>query len=321
MHQYHSGHATHAPIKGQYGFDCPQLIKIPLRKESILSSIKALGGKSKFEVPDMPDVVIQLEKEVNSRYPNSKRVIEIIESNAVIAGDLLAIVKSPTYMRHVKRAIEVKTISHIVSFIGIQQTYRLAMASAIKSIPAKSTLFREIIDHSCDVAVACAEVAGYVHGVGIEDAYLFGLFRDGGAIVMSAALDCIYEPYWERMRSFPKTGLNMEIEGTGARHDYLSVIAARQWGFGDKDGEKEMLMAIQEHHNYEEVRCFENEQVRILVAIGMIAEFLVNTINGEVYQGTESEDVMNVALDVLCIPNSVLSLIRKNLLSTLVSKV
>jgi HD-like signal output (HDOD) protein len=319
-HQHHSGHASCAPIMVKSAFDCVHSVKIGLRKQEIVKSMAAIGGRKGFEVPDMPDVVVRLEKEIRQRYPNSKKIVEIIESNAVIAGELLSIVKSPVYQRHVKRAIEVKTIAHVVSFIGMQQAYRLAMAAAIKSIPAKSSLYRSIIDHSADVALACAEIAGYIHDIEIEDAYLFGLFRDGGAIGLSGKLDTAYEPYWNRMLSFPETGVIMEYEQLNVRHDYLGIMAARHWGFGDGEGELDMLLAIQEHHNYREVRCFENERVRLLVAIGLLAETLVNTINGENYQATEVNEIQAIAVDTLCMPESVLKLVRSNLLSTLISR-
>lgn len=120
---------------------------IPMQwnKEGIANSLMAIGGKGNFLVPDMPDVVIELEKEVHSRYPNTKKVVEIISTNTVIAGEILNIVKTPTYLRHVHGAIEIKSISHVVNLIGLKRTFELALAAAIKSFPQKSTLFRNFI--------------------------------------------------------------------------------------------------------------------------------------------------------------------------------
>ena len=185
----------------------PAMISIPLRKEAIMQSLKHVGGASAFKVPDMPDVIMLLEREANSRYPNARKFVDIIESNNVITGEILSIVKSPTFLRHMTATVEIKTINHVISLIGIQKTYRLAIAAAIRSIPAQSMLFRSIIDHSFDVAVACAEIAGYVQGIDISDAYLFGLFRDAGAIGVANSLQQQYDRYWYHLLSFPASGV------------------------------------------------------------------------------------------------------------------
>lgn len=290
------------------------------QKKGITDSLIALGGRGKFIIPDMPDVVIQLEKEVHSRYPNTKNVVDIISSNTVIAGEILNIVKSPTYLRHMKGAIEIKSIYHVVSLIGLKRTFELSLAAAIRSFPQKSSLFRSIIDFSADVATACAEIAGFVHGIEVEDAYLFGLFKEGGAICLAATLDRDYENHWEKIISFPGSGVIMEKTSIGARHDYLGVVVARQWGFGLAEGETEMLYAIQEHHNYEEMHRFSSEKAKLLVAIGLLADSFVCEINAENYVSNEVKTIRDRAVDVLCLREDILALIRSNINSSLISK-
>lgn len=313
LHQATKQHSAQSPHQ-------PASIAIPLRKEAIIQSLTHVGGAGAFKVPDMPDVVILLEKEANSRYPNARKFAEIIESNNVITGEILSIVKSPTFLRHLTASVDIKTIGHVINLVGIQKTYRLAVAAAIRAIPAQSSLFRSIIDHSFDVAVACAEIAGYVQGVDISDAYLFGLFRDAGAIGVANALQQKYDRYWYHLLSFPASGPQLEAQELKIRHDYLGVVAARQWGFGSGEGEGDMLLAIQEHHNCEQVAHFSNERVRLLVAIGLLAEVMVGEINAENYQATEVEQVRQTALDVLYLSDDIKSLIRMNLLSMLIAK-
>lgn len=295
-------------------------INLSLRKEAILKSLTHVGGAKAFKVPDMPDVIALLEKEVHSRYPNARKVADIIESNNVITGEILSVVKSPTFLRHLHATLDVKTISHVVNLIGIQKTYQLAMAAAIRSIPAQSTLFRSIIDHSFDVAIACAEIAGYVQGVDINDAYLFGLFRDAGAIGIANSLQAKYERYWHHLLSFPASGVHLEEKELHIRHDFLGVVAARQWGFGNAPGEGEFLIAIQEHHNYQQLDHISNERIRLLIAIGLLAEIMVGEINAENYQASEVETLRKMAIDVLYLPDEARTLIRSNLLSILIDR-
>lgn len=292
-------------------------VNLTLRKEAILTSLTNIGGTKAFKVPDMPDIIALLEKEVHSRYPNVKKVAEIIESNNVIMGEILNIVKSSTFLRHLKVNIEVKTISHVINLIGIQKTYQLAMAAAIRSIPSDSDLFRSIINHSFEVATACAEVAGYVQGVDINDAYLFGLFRDAGAIGIANRYKNRYEKCWYRLLSFPANGVELEEKEFKIRHDYLGVVAARQWGFGNAAGEGELLIAIQEHHNHKQLKHIPNERIRLLIAIGMLAEIMVGEINGENYQSSEANEIRDIAIDVLYLSKEATIMIRQNLLSVL----
>jgi HD-like signal output (HDOD) protein len=294
-------------------------IETPLRKHAIVESVMAMGGKSKFKVPDMPDVVIRLEKELRSHAASVRSFTEIIESNTVIAGELLSIIKSPLYQKRMREeADEITTVHHVVKFLGLKKTFELTMSAAIRCMPQHSDLFRSIIDHSADVAVACAEIATHVHNISMEEAFLFGLFRNGGAIGMSIVLEDRYIAPWHKTLSMPITGLIEEYKTFGARHDYLGVIAARQWGFGETHDEQDIIIAIQEHHNHEEVMHFKNERVRLLVAIGMLAENIVNGINGEVFASEEANSIKNIALEVLCLPDEAVSEIRSNSLSKLI---
>jgi HD-like signal output (HDOD) protein len=186
-------------------------------------------------------------------------------------------------------------------------------------MPSGSPLFRIIIDHSADHALCCAEIATHVHGISMEEAFLFGLFCNGGAIGMAILLEDRYQAYWDKCLSFPITGLEKELEAFKARHDYLGVIAARQWGFGETPEEQDMILAIQEHHNVHQVKFFKQDRIRLLVAIGMLAETIVNSINGEVYGNSPENELMkNTALDVLCLPEETVSAVRRVTLSRLI---
>lgn len=287
--------------------------------EAIKSSLLSLGGKDKFKVPDMPDVVIQLDKEMRSRYPNARVVAEIIESNTVITGEILKIIRSPVYQKNVKGATEVKKIMHVVNLVGIKKTYEFAVAAAIRSFPNKSSLFRSIIDYSSDVAIACAEISTYVYGVSFEDAYLFGLFKEGGAISLAATLEDRYEKCWASHLTFPASAVIHELSNINARHDVLGVAAARHWGFGKNPDEIDMIYAIQEHHNYEQIHLLK-EKPRLLVAIGMLADVLVSEINADAYRATESNEIKQIALDVLCLPEEAMRTIRANVVSALIGR-
>ncbi len=256
---------------------------------------------------------------MHSRYPNARVVVEIIESNTVITGEILKIVRSPSYLKNIKRANDVKKIMHVVNLFGIRKTYDLAVAAAIRSFPNNSLLFRSIIDYSADVAIACGEISTYVYGVSFEDAYLFGLFKEGGAISLAATLEDNYEKCWTSHLSFPISAVFHELDRINARHDVLGVAAARHWGFGKSQDELDMIYAIQEHHNYEQIHLLK-EKPRLLVANGMLADDKMSEINADAYRATESNEIKQIALDVLCLPEEAMRTIRANVVSALIGR-
>ena len=135
---------------------------------------------------------------------------------------------------------------------------------------------------------------------------------------MAAMLEKRYEPFWNKLLTHPVQGIQDEMNTFGARHDYIGVMSARQWGFGATQEEQEMIVAIQEHHNVAEVAHFKNERIRLLVATGMLAEVIVNNVNGQVYMSEESIYMRDMALHVLCIDEETLATIRRNSLSRLI---
>jgi HD-like signal output (HDOD) protein len=282
------------------------------KREGISQSLLSLGGKDQLSLPSMPDVMQSIQNEMHSRYPRASRIIDIISSNTVITGEILNIVKSPFYLRHVTGAIEIKSISHVVNLVGLKKTYELAMAASMKSLPHKTDLFKKIIDHSASLAAASSEIAAFVHDVEIEDAYLYGLFKESGALALASHLNESYEKAWLRNLSFPQTGVSLETRELRARHDYLGVAVVRNWGFGKDKAELEMLFAIQEHHNYEEIDNIPNQRVKLLMAIGMLADIIVCENNTKVYLSEEIVEVKKKVMSVLGISRKILDLISAN---------
>jgi len=282
------------------------------KREGIAQSLQSLGGKEHLSLPAMPDVMQKIQEEMLSRYPRSSTIVDIIASNVVITGEILNIVKSPFYLRNVAGAIEIKSISHVVNLVGLKKTYELAMAASMRSLPHKTNLFKQILSHSACLATACAEIGAFVHDVEIEDAYLYGLFKESGALALANHLNESYEKTWIRNLSFPQSGIELEHRDIKARHDYLSVAVVRNWGFGKNESEVEMLFAIQEHHNYEELARLPNQRARLLVAIGMLADVIVSEESSKIYVTDEFLQIKKMTMPILGISKKTLDVIVNN---------
>jgi HD-like signal output (HDOD) protein len=281
--------------------------------------------ESQVSIPDMPDIAIALEREVRSRNPNMRNIIDIIEQNSVVTGALLGTFNSPAFQKTMRRKVEITTVSQVVNLFGVEKTYQIAISSALRSIPAVNDLFRTIIDHSSEVAYACAEICDYVHGVSMEKAYLYGLFMHGGMTILAAGWPEDYEPMFNLSLSMPRTAIDKEVEKFKRfRHDHLGVDIARRWGFGKKDlhsvlaqDDLHVLLAIQEQHNLNYSRI-NIEPVRLLVAIGNLANVVVNELIYGVYISGEAEEEYQQAKEVLMLNDEAMRNIRLNVSSYLV---
>jgi HD-like signal output (HDOD) protein len=61
-------------------------------EDDIRSAFLAMKGVT---IPDIPHEIIELDKEVSARYPNTKKMAEIISGNTKLSAKLLQIANSP----------------------------------------------------------------------------------------------------------------------------------------------------------------------------------------------------------------------------------
>lgn len=275
---------------------------------------------NKFELPDMPDVVVAVEREIKSKYPNMKLIAALIQENAVLAGTLLATVNSPAFQRNLSHHIEVTSIDQCINLIGLERTYRLVVSAAIKNIQHESPLFHDIISYSAKVATVSTEVAGYLHGVHLETAFLFGLFMHGGMAFLAARYGEKYRPLFEQSLTHPKTSYQRETTiFKELSHDHLGVYVGMKWGLYQHTHnsyllkeDKAILAAIQWHH-HDNSGCIRDDLVRNLIAVGRLSQGLVNEILLKRYVSGEQMQDMQSAILTLGLSEPAMQNIRANM--------
>jgi HD-like signal output (HDOD) protein len=280
-------------------------LNISWRAEEIKKSMDWMNSKKDFQFPEMPDIVLKISNEVHVKFPNINNVIALIESNPILCGEVIGIFLKLGLDTNDQKVI---TIEYIIYLIGLERTYNIVMSAAFKLIPIKNELFDKMLEHVVNVSLACANIAGFMNNVVTEEAYLFGMFKESGFLILSTLDDLNFRKEWERSLSFPGS----YSEYNNSNHEILSVIMSRKWGIGKTTSGVDILIAIQEHHNVEAINQIKNDKVRTLIAIGILAEVLVLENLSKFYKSTEIFTLKEEMIKTLDLSENIVnSVIRK----------
>ncbi len=311
LHSGHVHYAAHAipPIPA----DCIP-IYAQLNMTAIGQALEKIGGD--LLLPDMPKEILAIENEMYKEHPNLKQIVSLIEINPAISGEILNTVGRPAFQRQLVRKIEIHSLTQCIGLIGIERTYQLALAAAIKQMTTNESLTTSVLEHAAKTAYACVEIAGYLppHDPRItqEVAYLFGLYLHGGMLSLAAHYPTHYAKIFEQSLTLPEAAHNFECERV-ASHTLLGVLTAQKWGLDINDkNEHDLLLAIANHH-HPKLECIKQDRVRLLIAIGLLAQSMVSEIAVHAYQSQALLEQSKLASRLLGFSDEALSNIRRNL--------
>lgn len=242
-----------------------------------------------IKIPEVPEEIIALDKEISSRYPNTQNMINIIGKNAVLAGELLKIANSPA----IKPKNTITSITQAVSILGTTNLKNMLIAAALKQLWDNNNTVRDILDHSADVAFCAAEISHLVQGISPDEAYLAGLFHNGGAILLSSKDSKAYNELFFQSQSSPFSSIAKEEEKFGSNHAAVGLLLAKKWFLPDF-----MVYGIFYHH-IEKCSRIADERTRLLVAILKVANSIVSEISLGSYVGSEMRDYYQDGLETL----------------------
>ncbi|MEA3405103.1 MAG: HDOD domain-containing protein [Pseudomonadota bacterium] len=256
-------------------------------------------------IPELPDEVLLLEKEINSKFANVSTVSEIIEKNTTLSGELLKVVNSPI----VKLREPCLSIRDAVGALGLDNIYNLVVASALKNLFGEAGLMKDIMDQSVDVAFCMADIAEWVDDVSRDEAYMLGLFHNSGALLLASKNEQRYSVLFSNSMSRPVSILALEEKTLGSNHAMVGVLMAKKWKLPI-----EMINAVMLHHTAECSRI-KNDKVRAMVAMLKVANAIVAEISLGAYRGDEMRSYEEDGVEELMIPHEVVSEIRSAVIS------
>ncbi|BCN93765.1 HDOD domain-containing protein [Thiomicrorhabdus immobilis] len=271
-------------------------------QQKFRNAMQAIHGQ---KIPELPDEILLLEKEITSKFASIVTVAEIIEKNATLSGEVLRIVNSPV----VKLREPVKSIRDAVNVLGLDNIYNLVVAAAVQNLFGGKGLLKDIMDYSVDVAFCMADISEWVAGVSRDEAYMLGLFHNIGAMMLASKDEAQYDTLFRSSMSLPISALKKEEAVYGSNHAIIGVLIGKKWHLST-----EMLNAIMLHHN-EKCERIQNENVRAMVAMIKVACGIVSEISLGAYRGGEMRAYEHDGMQELMLEEGVVKEIRTALMS------
>lgn len=271
-------------------------------QQKLKQALQAIKGQV---IPELPQEVLALEREINSKFGSLASVAEIIEMNTTLSGELMKIVNSPV----IKLKEPVNSIRDAVNVMGLDNIYNLVVAAALKNMFGTGGLYKDMMDHSVDVAFCMADLSEWVDGVTRDEAYMLGLFHNAGALLLASKDEEKFEALFRSSMSLPVSVIQKENEAFGSNHAMVGVLIGQKWRLP-----VDMLNAIMLHHNKQCGRIA-NDKVRAMVAMIKVSNSIVAEISLGAYRGEEMRDYEADGLAELMIPEEVVREIRTALMS------
>lgn len=257
------------------------------------------------KIPDLPKELMELDHEMNARYPNTQNMIRIISSNTILAGEVLKIANSPA----MRSKVPISSIAQAVSSLGTQNLKNMVVAAALRQIWGNQKEMREIIDNAADVAYCAAELANLVHGVTADEAYVCALFHNGGAILLANKNPTLYSDIFFQSHSLPLTSIDKEETHFKTNHTLVGLLMAKKWHLSEP-----MIQAIYYHH-VDKCSRVKDEKSRLLVGLIKTANGIVAETSIGAYIGTEMTEYYKDGIDTLMINTEQLKEVRMALQS------
>ncbi len=266
---------------------------------------RALNAVKGQKIPELPQEVLALEKEIKSKLGSVHTVAEIIEMNTTLSGEVMRIMNSPV----IKLKEPIHSIKDAVKIMGLDNIYNLVVSEAIKNLFGSGGLIKDILDHSVDVAFCMSDISDWVDDVSRDEAYMLGLFHNVGALMLASINEDKYERIFRASHTRPVSIIEKENQIFGSNHAMVGVVIGQKWHLP-----VDILNAIMLHHNPKCERI-NNDRVRAMVAMVKIANAMVAEISLGAYRGQEMADYEHDGSNELMIEDLALTEIRTALMS------
>jgi HD-like signal output (HDOD) protein len=270
-------------------------------EQRLRGAIKAIQG---VKIPDLPKEIMELDSALSSKFPNNQQITEIIESNTKLSGEVIRIVNSPV----MKLKTPVKSIREAVDVLGYNNLKNLVLSAALQNL-FNTREVQEIIEHSKDTAFCCAELSEYVHGVSRDEAYLLGLFHNGGCLLLATKDPENYLKVFSLINTNPVSGVKKEVERYGSAHTDIGILIGQKWKLP-----VEMLNVIMLHHmSHSNIG---QEKVRGMMAMVKIANVIVNEVSFGAYMTEEARQYLAEAQEELMLSDDAINELRRVLIGS-----
>lgn len=216
-----------------------------IEPEMVLNEIREHIQQGNFELPPIPDIMLQLAERIDNPAISIDQIIECI-TDQILVSKILRICNSP-YYRHIGNTSNLKDA---VILIGLKSLMSIVTVHAMSSFsPHNGKEIRKVLQHCLVCGMIAREITRDMGG-NFELAFICGLLHDIGKTIM---LDMLGD-----YMLLPDARERLIEEN----HAEVGYLLAQKWNFGDDI--KDVIryhhspeLAI-EHHNLAEVISLSN---------------------------------------------------------------
>jgi HD-like signal output (HDOD) protein len=215
------------------------------------------------DLPPMPAVATKVLSLLQSPETNFSQLGETISSDPAVSARLLKVANSAFFS--LKR--QVKTLDHAIAIVGERTLRSLVLAASLEGMNKSYGLLEKMLwEDSIGCAVGARFLARHFNAVDPEEAFLAGLFRHLGKIIMNYSDPENYRSLAEAV--YAGDGSFDELEGRFFPYAHAVVGAAvlNKWNFSDD------LIQCTLHHDDMAVERHDNEAQYRLVATVNLAD-------------------------------------------------
>jgi HD-like signal output (HDOD) protein len=251
---------------------------------------------SKTSIPSIPEEIIRLQEELNKKYPNTVTIANLISHNPELLGNFLTLVNTNV----TSEKTDIRDAKAAVNVLGLDEIYNIFLASSLTNLIAQTPLEKEILTHGAKAGLAASELSYWVFDVSRSEAYMAGLMQNVGAIYLSRQDPEEYTGIFRSQLSNPVSGFIKEIEKYNTAHTFLGTFITKKWHI-----DQNVYKAILLHHDPDfELKTANDQKVRHITALIMIANFIVSSTIGGQYISQELKEYRNLGLKQLDLPDT-----------------
>ena len=233
-----------------------------------LDHARDAGPVKDIVIPPCPELLAQLQAELNQADPDPQVVAAIAGSDVAMAAALIRIANSSLYARRQP----VTSVGQAVAMLGVKPTATVLTGFLLRAaIRIDPTLIEHFWESSTRRSLAMAHIAGQMYGVNVDIARTCGLFFHVGIPVMLQGLRGYSGTLVEAMARQDRTFIQTENAAHRTDHAVVGAIVAKTWRLPIV-----IAHAVRLHHDFSVLGDDGIAlEVRNLVAIAAIADHLV----------------------------------------------
>ena len=235
--------------------------------------VRALPGVRAIVIPPCPESLVRLQAILAEPELDAGAIDQLASSDVAMAAALIRQANSPLHGLNQP----VQTVGMALTVLGLRPAVELLSAFITRhALQVRSPLLEHFWESSQRRAIACEHIGRQLYSFDPGLGYSFGLFCHVGMPVLVKAVrgyaGTVTEALARRDRTFTQT----ENASHRTDHAVVGAIVARTWHLpGD------VAQAIWLHHDFASLRNEGfNPTVRHLVALGLLAEYLVHQHEG-----------------------------------------